>query len=38
MIDWVGGELFVRGTVGVARAARVSPGIIGATVAAISVE
>jgi cation:H+ antiporter len=32
----VGGELFVRGTVGLARAARVSPGIIAATVAAFA--
>ena len=32
----VGGELFVRGTVGLAHWARVSPGIIGATVAAFA--
>jgi cation:H+ antiporter len=32
----VGGELFVRGSVGIARHARVSPGIIGATVAAFA--
>lgn len=31
-----GGELFVRGTVGIARAARVSPGVIAATVAAFA--
>lgn len=31
-----GGELFVRGAVGTARALRVSPGIIGATVAAFA--
>jgi cation:H+ antiporter len=31
-----GGELFVRGTVGIASAARVSPGIIAATVAAFA--
>ncbi|MEZ5852248.1 MAG: calcium/sodium antiporter [Hyphomicrobiaceae bacterium] len=31
-----GGELFVRGTVGVASAARISPGIIAATVAAFA--
>lgn len=31
-----GGELFVRGTVGLARCVRVSPGIIGATVAAFA--
>jgi cation:H+ antiporter len=31
-----GGELFVRGTVGLAHAVRVSPGIIGATVAAFA--
>lgn len=31
-----GGELFVRGTVGLARAARISPGIIAATVAAFA--
>ena len=31
-----GGELFVRGTVGVARWARISPGIVGATVAAFA--
>lgn len=32
----VGGELFVRGSVGIARWARVSPGIVGATVAAFA--
>jgi cation:H+ antiporter len=32
----IGGELFVRGSVGVAHWARVSPGIIGATVAAFA--
>jgi len=32
----LGGELFVRGAVGLARWARVSPGIIGATVAAFA--
>ena len=32
----IGGELFVRGIVGLARWARVSPGIIGATVAAFA--
>ena len=32
----IGGELFVRGTVGLAYWARVSPGIIGATVAAFA--
>jgi len=32
----LGGELFVRGAVGVARWARISPGIIGATVAAFA--
>lgn len=31
-----GGELFVRGTVGLAHAARISPGIIAATVAAFA--
>ena len=31
-----GGELFVRGTVGIAKAARISPGIIAATVAAFA--
>jgi cation:H+ antiporter len=31
-----GGELFVRGTVGIAQAARISPGIIAATVAAFA--
>lgn len=30
----VGGELFVRGVVGIAEAARIPPGIVGATVAA----
>jgi cation:H+ antiporter len=32
----IGGEVFVRGTVGLAHWARVSPGIIGATVAAFA--
>jgi cation:H+ antiporter len=32
----LGGELFVRGAVGLARASRISPGIIGATVAAFA--
>jgi cation:H+ antiporter len=32
----VGGELFVRGTVGLASLARISPGIIGTTVAAFA--
>lgn len=32
----IGGELFVRGTVSLARWARISPGIIGATVAAFA--
>lgn len=32
----LGGELFVRGTVGIARWARIAPGIIGATVAAFA--
>jgi cation:H+ antiporter len=32
----VGGELFVRGTVGLAKTARISPGIIAATVAAFA--
>ncbi|NMG27714.1 calcium/sodium antiporter [Aromatoleum evansii] len=32
----IGGELFVRGTVGLAHWARISPGIIGATVAAFA--
>jgi cation:H+ antiporter len=32
----VGGELFVRGAVGLARSMRVSPGIVGATVAAFA--
>ncbi len=32
----IGGELFVRGTVGLANAARISPGIIAATVAAFA--
>lgn len=31
-----GGELFVRGTVGLARWARIAPGIIGATIAAFA--
>ncbi len=32
----IGGELFVRGAVGIAGAARVPPGIVGATVAAFA--
>ncbi|MBN2200475.1 sodium:calcium antiporter [bacterium] len=32
----IGGELFVRGAVGIARWARISPGIIGATVGAFA--
>ncbi len=32
----IGGEFFVRGAVGLAHWARVSPGIIGATVAAFA--
>jgi cation:H+ antiporter len=32
----IGGELFVRGAVGLARWSRISPGIIGATVAAFA--
>ena len=32
----VGGDLFVRGTVGIARWLRIAPGIIGATVAAFA--
>lgn len=32
----VGGDLFVRGTVGLARRLRVAPGVIGATVAAFA--
>lgn len=32
----IGGELFVRGAVGIARSARISPGIIGATVGAFA--
>lgn len=32
----VGGEFFVRGTVGIAAWARISPGIVGATVAAFA--
>ena len=32
----IGGELFVRGTVGLAILARISPGIVGATVAAFA--
>ena len=32
----IGGDLFVRGTVGIARWARISPGIVGATVAAFA--
>ena len=45
MADWIaliagvvcaglGGELFVRGSVGLARWLRIAPGIVGATVAA----
>ncbi|MFZ5605366.1 MAG: sodium:calcium antiporter [Pseudomonadota bacterium] len=36
MCAGIGGELFVRGTVGLAGWARISPGIIGATVAAFA--
>ena len=36
MCAGIGGELFVRGAVGLAHWARVSPGIIGATVAAFA--
>ena len=36
MLAGVGGELFVRGIVGIARWLRVSPGIIGATLAAFA--
>jgi cation:H+ antiporter len=32
----IGGELFVRGTIGLAQAARISPGIIAATIAAFA--
>lgn len=32
----IGGELFVKGTVGIASMARISPGIIGATIAAFA--
>ncbi|HUF01999.1 MAG TPA: calcium/sodium antiporter [Gaiellaceae bacterium] len=32
----IGGELFVRGVVGIAEAARIPPGIVGATVAAFA--
>lgn len=32
----IGGELFVRGAVGIAHSARISPGIIGATIAAFA--
>jgi cation:H+ antiporter len=32
----LGGELFVRGTVGIAHSARIAPGIIGATVSAFA--
>lgn len=32
----LGGELFVRGSVGLAGWARISPGIVGATVAAFA--
>jgi cation:H+ antiporter len=32
----LGGELFVRGAVGIARSARIAPGIIGATIAAFA--
>jgi cation:H+ antiporter len=34
----IGGELFVRGTVGLAHWARVSPGLVGATGIALSFE
>lgn len=36
LLAGVGGELFVRGAVGIAAAARVPPGIVGATVAAFA--
>lgn len=36
LLAGIGGELFVRGLVGIARWLRVSPGIIGATVAAFA--
>jgi cation:H+ antiporter len=36
MCAGIGGELFVRGAVGIAHSARISPGIIGATVAAFA--
>jgi cation:H+ antiporter len=36
LLAGVGGELFVRGAVGIATAARVPPGIVGATVAAFA--
>lgn len=32
----IGGEIFVRGAVGLAHSSRISPGIIGATVAAFA--
>jgi cation:H+ antiporter len=32
----LGGELFVRGAVGIASAARIPPGIVGATIAAFA--
>ena len=32
----IGGELFVRGAVGLATWARIAPGIVGATVAAFA--
>jgi cation:H+ antiporter len=32
----IGGEFFVRGAVGIARWARIAPGMIGATVAAFA--
>lgn len=36
LLAGLGGELFVRGAVGIAAAARVPPGIVGATVAAFA--
>jgi cation:H+ antiporter len=36
MCAGIGGELFVRGAVGIAHSARISPGIIGATVTAFA--
>lgn len=35
-LAWLGGELFVRGSVGIATAARIPAGIVGATVAAFA--